>query len=161
MTSPTILMMWTSAGSVRASSGGKRANPPIFRSTAPARRPMCPGRPTSDRARGRPPEHAFFAIWAGHGYPTQGLDYIPVFEDVHHDREYYLLEGPVTAVTALRQPGRRHQGSDWRQPDLWWPADHAWIVATDVDIWCNYVGGTSALTEAIADTITTETHRSS
>lgn len=104
------------------------------------------------------PEQGFFAIWTGHGYSNRGLDHIPVFSDVHGDRDYYLLEGPITAVAALLEPGRRGHGSGWRQPDLWWPADHAWIVATDVDIWCNYVGGTSALTEAIAAAVTTESH---
>ncbi len=46
----------------------------------------------------------------------------------------------------------------WRQPDLWWPADRAWIVCTDVDIWCNYVAGPQALVDEVAAAVTTETH---
>jgi hypothetical protein len=54
------------------------------------------------------------------------------------DRTYYLLAGPVAAVTWLRDPG---SSSDWCRPDLFWPDDRQWFVATDVDFWSLYVGG--------------------
>ena len=53
-------------------------------------------------------------------------------------RTYYLLGGPVTAATHLRDPG---EGIDWRNPDLFWPDDRRWFVATDVDFWSLYIGG--------------------
>jgi hypothetical protein len=43
----------------------------------------------------------------------------------------YLVTGAVSAVTDLRQP----DSSDWRNPDLFWPDDRRWFVATDVDFW--------------------------
>ena len=39
----------------------------------------------------------------------------------------------------------------WGQcPSLWWPADRAWCVATDVDLPWTYVGGPRGLIDAIA-----------
>jgi hypothetical protein len=61
---------------------------------------------------------------------------VPRFELPH--RVYYLLAGPVASATQLQDPGSL---SDWRRPDLFWPEDHRWFVATDVDFWSLYVGG--------------------
>jgi hypothetical protein len=54
------------------------------------------------------------------------------------NRTYYLLEGPVTAATQLRHP---EPSREWRNPDLFWPDDRRWFVATDVDFWSLYIGG--------------------
>lgn len=35
-------------------------------------------------------------------------------------------------------------------PALWWPADHAWLVATGVDAVSTYIAGTPACIDAIA-----------
>jgi hypothetical protein len=40
----------------------------------------------------------------------------------------YLLEGPVSAVTQLCHP---EPSGEWRNPDLFWPDDRRWFVATD------------------------------
>jgi hypothetical protein len=53
------------------------------------------------------------------------------------DRTYYLMEGPVAAVVGLRDPS----SGQWRNPDLFWPDDRRWFVATDVDFWSLFVGG--------------------
>lgn len=38
----------------------------------------------------------------------------------------------------------------WDQsPNLWWPEDRSWIVATEVDYAWTYVGGTSRLIERL------------
>ena len=55
-------------------------------------------------------------------------------------RRYLVVSGPVDAVIDLREPGE----AAWRNPDLWWPLDRAWFVATDVDFWSLYVGGSTA-----------------
>ena len=34
-------------------------------------------------------------------------------------------------------------------PNIWWPEDHAWCVATDIDLFDTYVGGSSECIEAI------------
>ena len=61
-------------------------------------------------------------------------------------RTYYLLSGHVTDVKDIRWPGEPDR---WFRPDLWWPQDRQWFVGTDVDFWCNYVGGSRAMTDAI------------
>ncbi len=74
---------------------------------------------------------------------------VPTFHRPH--RTFYLVEGPVSAVTELRQPG----DEAWRNPDLVWPDDRAWFVATDVDFWSLYVGGARDLVADLADAVPT------
>ena len=53
-------------------------------------------------------------------------------------RDYLLFRGPVS----------RAQG--WEDgPNLWWPDDHAWCVASEIDLPYTYVGGPEALIDAI------------
>ncbi len=77
------------------------------------------------------------------------LDQVPRFE--RPGRTYYLLNGPVTAVTQLHYP----DGGGWRNPDLFWPDDRRWFVATDVDFWSLYIGGSSSFIAELADSIPT------
>lgn len=63
------------------------------------------------------------------------LDMVPKF--ALPDRTYHLMKGPVASVLGLRDPSAGH----WRNPDLFWPDDRRWFVATDVDFWSLYVGG--------------------
>jgi hypothetical protein len=59
-------------------------------------------------------------------------------------REYYLYSGDLSVAFAL-------MADPWRlQPNLWWPQDHAWCVATEIDLVVTYVGGSMALVESIA-----------
>lgn len=103
------------------------------------------------------PGHVFFAIWVGHGYDERGLDHVLRFADpTHRYREYFLLEGPLSAIGDLVWPNERFP--QWLQPDLWWPADRSWIVCTDVDLACNYIAGPHALVDEVAAAVTTETH---
>ncbi|NLU69342.1 hypothetical protein [Streptomyces sp. HNM0574] len=37
----------------------------------------------------------------------------------------------------------------WQSPNLWWPEDRAWSVATDIDFTWTYVGGTRACVDAV------------
>ena len=72
------------------------------------------------------------------------------------DRRYHLLTGPVDAVAGFRYPD---SAADWRNPDLWWPEDRAWFVATDVDIWSLYVAGGEAFVAEVAAAAPTPTDR--
>ncbi len=48
------------------------------------------------------------------------------------DRENFLVQGTVRdAVRTL---------DSWGGPNLWWPQDRAWFVATDIDLMSTYVG---------------------
>jgi len=39
---------------------------------------------------------------------------------------------------------------DWGDsPNIWWPEDRAWCVATDIDLYDTYVGGSQECIEAV------------
>jgi len=52
-----------------------------------------------------------------------------------------VYEGPVEAITATAGMG------DGQTANLAWPADHAWCVASEIDLAWSYVGGSHALVE--------------
>ncbi|HYM49894.1 MAG TPA: hypothetical protein VET65_04900, partial [Candidatus Limnocylindrales bacterium] len=61
-------------------------------------------------------------------------------------RDYLLFFGPVAAVGASSDP----ELVAWDDgPNLWWPGDRAWCVASEIDFPYTYVGGSAALVEAI------------
>lgn len=108
------------------------------------------------------PEQAWFAIWTGHSSAYDDpaihpqLAQVGTFDLPH--RSYYLLSGPVTSASSIDEPGGRGMSSSFRPPDLWWPEDRAWFVATDVDFWSNFVGGSVELAEALAEAVPTSAH---
>lgn len=59
----------------------------------------------------------------------------------------------VGAVVGLRDPASGH----WRNPDLFWPDDRRWFVATDVDVGSLYVGGDTELVADLVEGVTTPT----
>jgi hypothetical protein len=67
------------------------------------------------------------------------------------DREYLLFRGPVAAVTAASTAGAGiGPGIDVLDgPNLWWPADRAWVVASEIDLAWTYVAGPEALAETL------------
>lgn len=63
------------------------------------------------------------------------------------ERNYLLFEGPLDAASEMGW-WPTEQLFDPQSPNLFWPADHAWCVATEIDLDSTYVGGS---TELIAD----------
>jgi hypothetical protein len=59
-------------------------------------------------------------------------------------RDYLLYTGAVEAVTATVPLANVDQ-----TPNLWWPSDRAWCVATEIDLPCTYIGGPSAMIELL------------
>jgi hypothetical protein len=59
-------------------------------------------------------------------------------------RSYFLLQGPVDAAMEL---GWMLDVSHFspQSPNLFWPDDHSWCVATEIDLDSSYVGGSEAL----------------
>ena len=45
------------------------------------------------------------------------------------------------ARRAAAQLRHSEPSNEWRNPDLFWPDDWRWFVATDVDFWSLYIGG--------------------
>ncbi|MCZ2823504.1 MULTISPECIES: hypothetical protein [unclassified Modestobacter] len=55
------------------------------------------------------------------------------------DREYWLINGPVQLAAQNMAAEPFEQSAN-----LWWPADRAWCVVTDIDLVSTYVGGSAA-----------------
>jgi hypothetical protein len=77
-----------------------------------------------------------FAIWDGYG----GLDYDGRWPGAHRlelpGRGYVVLRGPVEAASFSFD-----DLPIWQSPNLWWPRDRSWFVATEIDYSWSYVGG--------------------
>jgi hypothetical protein len=57
------------------------------------------------------------------------------------------LEGPLDAVGEIGA-STHWQGKSWFEPEspnLWWPDDRAWCVATEIDLDSTYVGGSATM----------------
>ncbi len=64
------------------------------------------------------------------------------------DRTYLLLEGPLDAAAEV---GWSFPNGHFvpQSPNLFWPADHAWCVATEIDLPHTYLAGPEALIESL------------
>ena len=60
-------------------------------------------------------------------------------------RQYVLVAGALPAARQIVWPPWR------RSPNLFWPADHAWCVATELDFDSTLVGGSVELVAAILE----------
>jgi hypothetical protein len=58
-------------------------------------------------------------------------------------RSYVLVAG------AIDDAPRFHLGRRFQSPSLWWPADRAWFVHTEIDAVSTYVGGSRALVDQL------------
>jgi len=50
------------------------------------------------------------------------------------NRRYLVHVGPLSDLPSWR----------WEGPNLWWPDDRAWFVASEIDLVATYVGGSAA-----------------
>jgi hypothetical protein len=108
-------------------------------------------------------KHCVFAVWAGwswvHGTrATFSVDELTGPYLRLDDREYLLLAGPLSAVSQLCYPNIT--GNLVRKsPNLFWPADHAWCVASEIDYDSTLLGGPSDLVEIVLETPGLEAYR--
>jgi hypothetical protein len=101
-------------------------------------------------------DDCWMGIWEGYG-PIAGLDvdddHYPLVETAN--RSYHLLHGPV-------EEARDAHDDMGRGPNLLWPSDRAWCVATDIDMDSTLVGGSAELVaqlRACADVESVDTDR--
>ncbi|SFK35615.1 hypothetical protein [Geodermatophilus ruber] len=85
------------------------------------------------------PADCLFGVWSGFAelvadHPTLALP----------GREHWLVRGPIglAAANLAREPAEQ-------SANLWWPADRAWFVATDIDLVTTYVGGSRACVDEL------------
>lgn len=87
------------------------------------------------------PERCWLAVWHGFGALPDEIRAAPTFALPH--REYHLLAGPVAAAASSLEPPFR------QSPNIWWPDDRAWCVATEIDLKSTYVGCDDACGDAL------------
>lgn len=90
------------------------------------------------RAETATPDRCWFGVWEGYGGLSKLVASAPTF--ALPQRRYHLLSGPIEIASGLA-------GYSWDSPNLWWPSDHAWCVATEIDIDTTYVGAAKACVE--------------
>lgn len=92
------------------------------------------------------PEQCYYGVWTGFGGSAVPPDLEPQLR--LPNREYHLFSGPLAAARTTYDAGPFARQS----ANLWWPADHAWCVATEIDHAWSYVGGAAPLiTGIVAD----------
>ncbi|MBL0171751.1 MAG: hypothetical protein IPP90_13705 [Gemmatimonadaceae bacterium] len=92
------------------------------------------------------PASSILGIWDGYGGVLYPPDEIGMM-DLPFLRRLYLYQRPLSAVMRTFQ---FHGSRSYRAPNLWWPADRSWCVATEIDYAWTYVGGTDACIAEIA-----------
>ena len=75
--------------------------------------------------------------------PGEQPDYVesPRVETSH--RKYILFSGELGAASAFLEFPMG------QSPNIWWPDDRGWCVATEIDLQSTYVGGSAACIEAV------------
>ena len=91
------------------------------------------------------PDRCYFGVWEGFGVPElNAFANEPRLMLTH--RAYFLFLGPIDAVTSLSF------GTFQQTPNLWWPEDRAWCVATDIDLSETYLAASEGcVKQVIAD----------
>jgi hypothetical protein len=102
----------------------------------------------------------FFAVWDGYGQfsgggmgilsTSGGIPLSPPSEVLTSQRikgvgrDYLLYEGRLSAISSFFSTRFWHGG-----PNIWWPENRRWCVATDMDLNSTYIGGSEACIEAL------------
>lgn len=113
------------------------------------------------------PEKVWFGMWEGNGTWWKGAHAVLTFGIDPHaaerlridderdqvlratptfgtpERKYFLMSGPLEAVTMLTD------AAGGRTPNLWWPDDRSWFVSTEVDDLSTCVGGGRSMIAAL------------
>lgn len=78
-------------------------------------------------------DRVWFALWEGYGglepRPRRGRPLLDL-----PNRQYLVYVGPLSDLPSWH----------WEGPNLWWPDDRAWFVASEIDLVSTYVGGPGA-----------------
>ena len=94
----------------------------------------------------RTPERCYFALWEGYGNIDTRL--YPAGSRVKgRGRDYLLFQGPLDGVMAFLVARPFPFWGD--SPNIWWPEDRNWCVATDIDLYDTYVGGSQECIQAV------------
>jgi hypothetical protein len=118
-------------------------------------------------------QQCWFGVWEGYGWlpggarhtfvatadgtlplPSADRYFAPIDYDARVElpqRKYLLFGGPLDAALEIGD----WPTAEWflpHSPNIFWPDDMSWCVATEIDLFCTYVGGSRALVdELLAD----------
>ena len=84
------------------------------------------------------PEQCWFGRWTGLGHDEPDLGTVHRLP-LPRARDVVLVRGSVSDAVRNLAPEPSEQSAN-----LWWPADRAWCVATDIDLMSTYVAGSAA-----------------
>jgi len=73
-------------------------------------------------------------------------------------RDYLLFEGPLEGATDFGWYLTRDHFIP-QSPNLFWPEDRAWCIASEIDLYCTVVGGSHALADSVLANPSLETWR--
>ncbi len=90
------------------------------------------------------PGDCWFGRWDGFGFDAAELAGVPRLP-LPGSRDVVLVRGTVRDAVRNLAPEPHEQSAN-----LWWPADRAWCVATDIDLMSTYVGGSAACLAELA-----------
>lgn len=89
-------------------------------------------------------DRCWFAVWDGRGALDPAFHRRPTFS--LPGRDYHLARGHLAAASqSVGKPHISHLCAN-----LWWPNDHAWCVATDIDLDSTYLGASQTCIEELA-----------
>lgn len=119
------------------------------------------------------PDSCWFCLWDGYGQVTGAIASLTAVKDgsppsagARRPRRWHLGARSPRATRSLpdrkrvRLPNRDYllfreplaKAEGWEDgPNLWWPDDHAWCVASEIDHPYSYVGGSQELIDAIVN----------
>lgn len=89
-------------------------------------------------------EMCWFAHWEGSGHICAPSDYRRLRMPA---RDMILFAGPLDMADT--QFGATQQFPTGMSAHLWWPDDHAWCVATDIDLMSTYLGASAECVAAV------------
>jgi hypothetical protein len=84
------------------------------------------------------PAECLFGRWVGFGFDSAALEPLPHLL-LRGGHDVVLVRGAVADAVRNLAPEPHEQSAN-----LWWPADQAWCVVTDIDLTSTYVGGAAA-----------------
>ncbi|MGY1752952.1 hypothetical protein [Blastococcus sp. SYSU D01042] len=92
------------------------------------------------------PQDCVFGRWDGFGYDLPDPATPPRLL-LRGNHDVVLVRGTVADAVRNLAPEPHEQSAN-----LWWPADRAWCVVTDIDLTSTYVGGSAACIEQVLAT---------
>jgi hypothetical protein len=85
----------------------------------------------------------YFGLWDGWGWGGEVMRGPRLSAD---GRDYMLFTGALDRWASLFVGEREHH---WQSPQLCWPEDRSWCVATEIDFDSTYIGGSTELIAAV------------